>query len=235
MPTIFYFKLFTSWTCENLTELPYNIAEHTVISQCSIQSLQIVIFHLWQELAFPSGKSCSPSSAATVTWHAAVPCYLYNVCSKALDQRSNNLMVQGQDRREDAATLSIQNLLFLWTSYLVGQTVNSNSYTEPLRNLNARLWVGPHKNTSEALLLHNNTRLHISVCTTEAITSFGYMVMLHSPYWLPLKYTSCNHQERKKKRKKEKNVSQHCCMQELMATIFLNMSLTFTGRMLQHL
>jgi len=32
MPIIFYFKLLKFWTCENLTELPYNIAEDTVIS-----------------------------------------------------------------------------------------------------------------------------------------------------------------------------------------------------------
>jgi hypothetical protein len=93
---------------------------HTVVS-----NLQIIIFHLWEEQAFLSGKSCSPSPAANGTWHAAVPCYLHNVSSKALNQRSNNLMVLGQDRRVGAATLSIQNLLFLWTSCQVGPTVSS--------------------------------------------------------------------------------------------------------------
>lgn len=82
-------------------------------------------------------------------------------------------MVQGQVKEGGCNKTAHPKFAVLVNSCLVGQTVKSNSYTEPLRNPNARLGVGPTRNTLEALLLHNNTRLHISVCTTEVITSFG--------------------------------------------------------------
>jgi hypothetical protein len=69
-------------------------------------------------------------------------------------------------------------------SFELGPTVNSNSYTEMLRNLNARLQVCPTTSMPDVLLVHDKTRLHTSVCTTETITNFGQTVMLHPPYHL---------------------------------------------------
>ena len=34
MPHVFYVMLHTIWTCENCTQLHYNVAEGTVIVQC---------------------------------------------------------------------------------------------------------------------------------------------------------------------------------------------------------
>jgi hypothetical protein len=147
--------------------------------------LLTVFLRLWQEHVLQPHKSFSPSPAATGTRHSAVPCYLHNGVLTGFffsnAQRNYNLRVQVQDRRVDAATLSIQNL-FLWTSCLVRPTVNFKSYTEILRSLNARLRVCPTSSKPDVLLLHDKTRLHTSVCTTETITNFGQTVILHPPY-----------------------------------------------------
>jgi hypothetical protein len=60
--------------------------------------------------------------------------------------------------------------------------MNSDHYTETLRNLYASPWVHSTRNMPEMLLLHNNITLHTSVCTTEAITTCGWTVhSLYSP------------------------------------------------------
>lgn len=63
-------------------------------------------------------------------------------------------------------------------------TVNSNRYAETQGNLNARLHrAHTQKNVSEVSLLHDNTKLHISVHTTKAtIRNFEWTMLPHPPH-----------------------------------------------------
>jgi hypothetical protein len=47
--------------------------------------------------------------------------------------------------------------------------------------------VYPARKMAEVLLLHDSVRPHTNVCTTEAITKFGWTVLLHPPYSPDLK------------------------------------------------
>jgi len=61
--------------------------------------------------------------------------------------------------------------------------MNSNSFTETLRSLNARLFRDCFtRKMSEMLLNHNSARPYVIVCTMEAITDFGQIGLPHSPY-----------------------------------------------------
>jgi hypothetical protein len=68
-PAVLYFVLFTSCTCEYLTEIHNNIAESIFFTLLSIP----FAFTFEKEHVFPPGKSWYPCSAATGTRHFAVP------------------------------------------------------------------------------------------------------------------------------------------------------------------
>lgn len=111
--------LFINRTCENCTELHY-ISEATF--QCSLHLCRQSSSTLQQEQVFLPHSSCTPSPAATDAWHSAVPHqWHYGVLALLLSRNStgDNLIVQGQDCRVDAATLSIQYLWWpLWFTHL---------------------------------------------------------------------------------------------------------------------
>jgi hypothetical protein len=68
-------------------------------------------------------------------------------------------------------------------NFYLGAKLNSSCYPETLRSLNAHLCkICPTRKISELLLVHDNARLHASVHIIEAITNFGWTVLLHPPY-----------------------------------------------------
>jgi len=61
--------------------------------------------------------------------------------------------------------------------------VNSNSFTETLRSLNAHVFQDCFtRKMSEMLLNHNSARPYMIVCTMKAIADLGQIVLPHSPY-----------------------------------------------------
>jgi hypothetical protein len=117
MPPVLHFMLFTSWKCENFTELHYNIAKGIVILQCNLNRCrQSSTFE--QTHVFPPGKFCSPS-ATTAAQRSAVPrhwCHGVIAGFLSNEQTGDNLMVRCQDCRADAATVSCQNSW--WHTYV---------------------------------------------------------------------------------------------------------------------
>jgi hypothetical protein len=98
--------LFTIWTCEDSTQIHYNIAECIVIFQCGLHLCQQYSSTLGQEHVLPPSKRCSPSSASH--WHMAFcsACHWYNGVLTGFffnDQAVDILMVQGEDCRVDTA------------------------------------------------------------------------------------------------------------------------------------
>jgi hypothetical protein len=73
--SIFYFTLFTSWTCENLMELQHNLATGIVIFQCSL--------HICQNYSstFEQEHVLAPASAVTCRQCFAVPHHWLTVSS----------------------------------------------------------------------------------------------------------------------------------------------------------
>jgi hypothetical protein len=65
---------------------------------------------------------------------------------------------------------------------LRGTTDNTDCYIGALRSLNAHLQVCPTGKLSKVFLIHSNTGPYPNVCTTEAITNFGWIVLPHPLY-----------------------------------------------------
>ncbi|GFR64144.1 transposase [Elysia marginata] len=64
-----------------------------------------------------------------------------------------------------------------------GETVNSDSYVETLKRLQARiLRVRPDMEIGNVLLLHHNAQPHTSIRTRETIDSFGWSTLQHLSY-----------------------------------------------------
>jgi hypothetical protein len=61
-------------------------------------------------------------------------------------------------------------------------TVSSNHYVGTQRGLKAHLEVCPTSKPSEVLLLHDKNGPYTCVCTTDAITNFGWTVLPQPPY-----------------------------------------------------
>jgi hypothetical protein len=96
--------------CKNFTGIHYNIAQGTVIYQYSLHLYQQPSFTFEGKHVFPSGKNCSPFSAATGPWYSKVTHHLHNDCLTGIlskDQRGANMMVQDQNSQVDVATVSI--------------------------------------------------------------------------------------------------------------------------------
>ena len=137
---------FTSLTREHVTELHYNIAEGIAISQGSLHLCRQSASTFEQEHVFPHVTSCSPSSVTTGTRHSAV-CHWCNgilAGSFSKDQTGDNLMVWGQDCRENAAGNIMVAGFWVEGSALVNflsrmTTVKSNHYIETPRSLYACL------------------------------------------------------------------------------------------------
>ncbi|GFR89886.1 histone-lysine N-methyltransferase SETMAR [Elysia marginata] len=64
-----------------------------------------------------------------------------------------------------------------------GETVNSVSYTDTLKRLQAKiLRVRPDMDIGDVLLLHDNARPHKSIRTRESIALFGWTFLPHPSY-----------------------------------------------------
>jgi len=62
-------------------------------------------------------------------------------------------------------------------------TINLERFVQALKKLKQQIWrVWPNRKVNQHLLLHDNTRLHVSLFTREAVAETGWIVVLYPPY-----------------------------------------------------
>jgi hypothetical protein len=146
---------------------------------------------LAHEDVFLPGKSCPPSSACTGTWCFAVPRHWHNGSLAGLlskYQRGDNLMfhqecgLYGSTVHPKFVKASGAHPCMQWSIFVEEQHFRLFSCGANTKKLNARLRRVHHtRKMAEVLNLHENTRPHTSVHTAEAITNFGWTLLLHTP------------------------------------------------------